>query len=59
MRRDDFTPIESWAIRSKVRAIGFLLGLALSIAVCFTGAATLLATIAHQGVLPLAVASTP
>jgi hypothetical protein len=59
MRREGFTPIESWAIRSKFRAFGFLLGLALSISLCFTGFAVLLATIATRGLLPLAAASTP
>jgi hypothetical protein len=59
MRSERFTPIESWAIRSKARAFGFLLCVALSIAVFLTGATAVLVTVASQGVLPLAVASTP
>jgi hypothetical protein len=59
MRREDFTPIEAWATRSKLRAFGFLLGLALSISLSFTGFAVLLTTIATRGLLPLAAASTP
>jgi len=59
MRRERFTPIESWAVRSKSRAFGFLLGLALSISVSFTGVAVLLATVVSHGLLPLAIASTP
>ncbi|HEX2116128.1 MAG TPA: hypothetical protein VHM01_17115 [Alphaproteobacteria bacterium] len=59
MRKEQFTPIESWAIRSKLRAFGFLLGLALFISASFTGIAVLLATIANHGLLPLAIASTP
>jgi hypothetical protein len=59
MRRELFTPIESWAIRSKPRAVGFLLGLAVCISLCFTGTAVLLATIASHGLLPIAAASMP
>lgn len=58
MRRGDYTPIEAWAVRSKPRAFGFLLGLALLISICSTMTASLLATIATQGLLPLAAAST-
>ena len=59
MRREEFTPIEFWAIRSKPRAFAFLLAVALSISACLTGATVLLATVANHGVMPLAVASTP
>jgi hypothetical protein len=58
MQRDYLTPIELWAVRSKVRAFGFLLGLALCISSCLTGGAALLATIAAHGLTPEAVAST-
>jgi hypothetical protein len=59
MRREVLTPIESWAIRSKLRAFGFLLGLALCISSGLTGGAALLARIAAHGLAPEAVASTP
>lgn len=58
MQRGEFTPIEQWAMRSKPRAFGFLLGLALLISTCLTGAASLLATVATSGVMPPAIAST-
>ena len=57
MQRGELTPIEQWAMRSKPRAFGFLLGLALLISICLTGAASLLATIAAHGLLPTAIAS--
>lgn len=59
MRKELFTPIETWAIRSKPRAFGFLLGLAVCISLFFTGTAVLLATIASHGLLPIAAASMP
>jgi hypothetical protein len=59
MRRDHLTPIELWATRSKPRAFGFLLGLALCISSGLTGGAALLARIASHGFTPEAVASTP
>ena len=59
MRSETLTPIELWAVRSKPRAFGFLLGLALCISGGLTGGAALLARIAAHGLTPEAVASTP
>jgi len=59
MQRGYLTPIELWAIRSKLRAFGFLFGLALCISGSLTGGAVLLARIAAHGLTPEAVASTP
>jgi hypothetical protein len=59
MRQDHFTPIEQWAVQSKPRAFGFLLGLALVISVGLAGGTSLLVTVATRGLMPLAVASTP
>lgn len=59
MHRETVTPIELWAMRSKPRAFGFLLGLALCISGGLTGGAALLARIAANGLTPEAVASTP
>lgn len=59
MRQDHYTPIEQWAMQSKPRAFGFLLGLALGISVCLAGGMSLLVMVATKGLLPLAAASTP
>ena len=59
MKRRDFTPIELWAVRSKPRAFGFLLGLALLISASLAGTTALLSMVATHGMLPLAAASTP
>ena len=59
MHRDEFTPVELWAVRSKPRAFGFLLVVALGISVWLTGTASLLLRVAEHGIWPLAVASTP
>lgn len=59
MRTEVLTPIELWATRSKVRAFGYLIGLALLISAGFTGTVGLLAGVAIHGPVPLAVASPP
>jgi hypothetical protein len=58
MEMDGVTPIEQWAMQSKARAVGFLLGLAVLVSAGLTGVTTLLAAVASQGLLPAAVAST-
>jgi hypothetical protein len=59
MRRDEFTSIELWVVRSKPRAFAFLLVLALSISAGLTGTASFLLRVAEHGLWPLAIASTP
>lgn len=59
MRTDAFTPIELWATRSKIRAFGYLIGLALLIAAGSVGAAGLLAGVVVHGQVGLVMGAPP